>query len=517
MSELAAKLIKPLQNVWVYLVSIFILGIIFQSHLVMCCDAAWLIHAARELLAGGTYFNNFFEVNPPMAIYIYIPVIFIAKITQLSLLLSFYVYIFSLAIVSFMFCNFLINKILPSSPWIMRNGLKIGIALSYVILPIHAFGQREHIMTLLIMPYVFSLQLEINDTPISTWQKILSGLMAGIGFCIKPFFLVAFVACELYFIVRKRSLTKIFRTENLLVGLISFAYFASIFILTPDYISKVLPIVSPIYYSYATFPFFTIIFTIFSLYWLLTNIAYFALRKTCHYKTLLDVFAISTNIFLIIYLMQRTTWYYHLYPMLVFASLLNMLLFTEVWEKQCFDSRKILCKKNWVFCSIFGLMLGLWEFTFNNISLVIQADKNSGMNQLITLVREKASNSNIYIIDNYVYTPRTLEYYTHAKVNSRFPCAWILLVNAKYNEAVHTQAQKLQMKQTLTFAINTITAEFEKLQPTLVLVKSKNDPENVFYHMDYIKVLSQNPQFRELWKNYHFIGTLAGEDIFQKS
>lgn len=518
MSEhINAKLIKHLQNVWIYLVGIFVIGIVFQSNLFMCCDAAWLIHAARELLAGGTYFNNFFEVNPPMSIYIYLPVIFIAQLTHLSLLISFYIYIFSFAIGSFIFCNSLINQILPQSPWIMRNGIKIALALSYVILPIKAFGQREHIMIMLIMPYIFALQLNIDGIKITTWQKILIGLMAGIGFCIKPFFFFVFACYEIYLAFRTRSWVQLLRLETLIILLLTILYLISIWTITPDYISKVLPIVSPIYYYLISSSFSTLVSQTVLFFWLFNMIGYIFIRKISTQKTLLDLFAIASNGFLIVYFIQRITWYYHIYPMLVFSGLLSMLLFAEVWTNKHFSSNKILCKKNLVFCGIFGLVFCFWQLVISNNIILIRNEKASEINSLITLINEKASNANIYFIGNFVLFPSTLEYYTSARAVSRFPCFWILLADAKFSRQPHNAAQILEMQKTRDFVIDTSVAELEKYQPTLVLIQSVNDSENLQYHLDYLHTFSLNPQFRALWKNYRFIGTLAGEDMYLRS
>src|SRR5579872_6665009 len=69
-----------------------------QKNMMLHGDVAYLIYVARLVLAGKTYGIDFFETNPPMILYLYIPVLFLAKKTSIALSTCFIFYVLFLAL-----------------------------------------------------------------------------------------------------------------------------------------------------------------------------------------------------------------------------------------------------------------------------------------------------------------------------------------------------------------------------------------------------------------------------------
>ncbi len=69
--------------------SIFLFAWKLQSALFLNYDVSWLMHASERLLAGGTYSRDFFETNPPLILYLYLPPVIFSKIFAFNLVLLF--------------------------------------------------------------------------------------------------------------------------------------------------------------------------------------------------------------------------------------------------------------------------------------------------------------------------------------------------------------------------------------------------------------------------------------------
>jgi hypothetical protein len=54
---------------------------LLQAHMLLSSDVAALMDEGQRMWAGGKYVSDFFETNPPMAMYLYFPVLLFVKMT----------------------------------------------------------------------------------------------------------------------------------------------------------------------------------------------------------------------------------------------------------------------------------------------------------------------------------------------------------------------------------------------------------------------------------------------------
>src|SRR5207302_1351476 len=91
---------------------IVLLAYFMQTRTYFSPDVGYLLHAANQVLAGGKYGPDIFEPNPPMILYLYIPVCLFAKWTAISLMTAMRLYIILLALVSLSLCFFFLKKLI---------------------------------------------------------------------------------------------------------------------------------------------------------------------------------------------------------------------------------------------------------------------------------------------------------------------------------------------------------------------------------------------------------------------
>ena len=312
------------------IIAIYLIAWIIQSHLLLNWDVSWLMHASKRLLAGGSYTQDFFEINPPMILYLYaIPVAF-AKFSALSIITSLRLFVFTLASVSLSISYALAKKIFPEKERVNAQRLIIIMATAYFILPAYEFGQREHLMLMLIMPYLFLVALRSqHKNPTGVFAFVI-GLLAGLGFAIKPHFLIIFVLVELYYLYCKQRFFAWLRVETLTIGAVCVFYLASVWIWFPDYLTTVVPVVMRFYdtgfsRSWMIMAFQSSLFFV----WIAMGLYFVRDKKTAstHLSTLFFITLIG---FLAIYFWQNRAWYYHLIPVLAMALLLTTLSFQGI-------------------------------------------------------------------------------------------------------------------------------------------------------------------------------------------
>ena len=96
-------------------------------------------------------------------------------------------------------------------------------------LPMYAFLQREYLLFIFIMPYLLLAALRIENKSIHPLASFFIGLFAGLGFAIKPFFLVTLVLVELCVMIKTRNFFSWLRIEPFVIASVLVVYLISVF------------------------------------------------------------------------------------------------------------------------------------------------------------------------------------------------------------------------------------------------------------------------------------------------
>jgi hypothetical protein len=131
-----------------------------------------------------------------MILYLYTPAIEIANLFSLQMDLALRVYVYFFTTLSLLCCW----RILYADDKINLMATIITTAIIFLFLPLGALGQRENLMMIFIMPYLFLLSNRLaSSTHAAKIFYIGVGIMAGCGFVIKPYFLIPLALLEIYY------------------------------------------------------------------------------------------------------------------------------------------------------------------------------------------------------------------------------------------------------------------------------------------------------------------------------
>lgn len=504
---------RPIYYFWLIGCSFFVVSILLQSNIFCNTDANWLLHVTARFLHGGKYYYNFFETNPPMILFINIPPVLLAKILHLSMASVFRGYILLIAFFSLCLCAILIKKIYQGCPAWMWSTFILALIFVFVVFPGHAFGEREHLALMLVAPYVFSAVLRVRNLRLSVAFALLIGVLGGIGFSIKPYFVIPFSLVELYLIIKQRRLFSWVRPESLMIGAILIAYLISIFVFFPEYITKILPLTWQFYTVTMRFSWALVMSSGWVIFFLISTGCYFALYELKLRGDFRLVLLLTSVGFICAYFLQHTAWFYHALPSYAFSILLLVQLFQEILAKP--RKKTFVEKTQMVFLFIMVLLYGV-IVPGGIFRLVLKRDRSIVITKAINFIRHNTPNNKIFSFATTIDVPYKFIDQTHAQSVSRFPSQLLLPGLVQQLATARTTQQKNLFNRYKHEIIGMITNDLRQYQPDLIIVDTFGE-KNVFPYcgFNYFEFFSQNKEFNRIISSYHYVGRI-GNLLFYK-
>src|SRR5262249_17400023 len=212
-------------------------------------DVSWYLLSTGRILDGQRAYRDIVELNPPLAYYLMMPPVAASKLTGLSPEHCFVGYLFLLSAASLVLAYQLL-ALLPESSSLYRRGMLAAVLGAFVLIPMPFFGQREHLTFILVLPYLLLAAVRFASGSCRPGMAILIGALGAAGFGVKPYFLIVPVLIEVYGIVVRGSLRYDLRPETWTLGIGIALYGVSIFLLNPEYLDVIVPMISLVYGAY---------------------------------------------------------------------------------------------------------------------------------------------------------------------------------------------------------------------------------------------------------------------------
>jgi hypothetical protein len=209
-------------------------------------DVSWLLTVAEKTLDGARPYVDFLEVNPPASIWLYLPVVWLARLFHLTPEFMTGALVFAGTFASLWFASRIASQAKPFSLDVL-NQLAALFAAVLLILPAQTFAQREHIALIAFLPALAIYACRARGKPVVLAHAVIAGLLAGVCVAIKPHLVFALIFAAGIAAFYARSWRIFFTIENWAAGLVAILYAALVYFLYPAFISDVLPIVSAIY------------------------------------------------------------------------------------------------------------------------------------------------------------------------------------------------------------------------------------------------------------------------------
>jgi hypothetical protein len=283
------------------------LGAFYISMLPANHDVAWLLYAAGEILGGAELYVEIVEVNPPLIVCLMVAIKGLSLLVGVSDLAVFRTTVLALVAVTL---------------WLGWRNLRQAVAnalLAVIFLLIsifllipwvgYHFGQREHLTIVLVLPYLYAAAALSCGMSLPRGRAILTGLLAAVGFALKPYFLPVWLAVEGYVALRHSpAIWK--RPENYAIIAFGLIYGLSILLFTPAYV-EVARTALKVYDGYWSFGFWAVAKDPRTLFAVFAVLVHASTRASAQTVELRRILALACVMFLAAVFMQNKGWDYH--------------------------------------------------------------------------------------------------------------------------------------------------------------------------------------------------------------
>ena len=214
-------------------------------------DVGWLLLGARRLLAGAALYREaFVDVNPPTSLALFAPALAAAHALGLSEIAALRAWLFALCIGSLLVCRGLLARLFAHEPAVLARGFLLVLSFVVLVLPNRDFGQREHVIVLLLLPYLMGAALRARGHALALRLALPIGAGAGVAALLKPQYALVVAAAELVVAAQRRELRAVAGAELAAFAVSVAAGALAIAWLQPDYHRIALPLAAETYGAY---------------------------------------------------------------------------------------------------------------------------------------------------------------------------------------------------------------------------------------------------------------------------
>lgn len=279
-------------------------------------DVVWQMWIARQLLGGAALYVDILELNPPLWFWMAVPVEWTAQAFGIPPTQAIVAAVFSMIGAAL----FLLAVLLADKPPLTRAMLLASALLALVLLPLAHFAQREHLSLIGAVAYLALIARRIDGREIDWRAAATTGLIGGLGFALKHYFVLVPILLELWLLHAQRRKWVPLRPETLVLSVGAICYAAAVLLFAPAFFTTMVPMVNAAYDGYEV-PLLTQIAKPFVSIWVFTLVVLWLQRGQASSLTVASIIAAAA--FCAAYFMQGKGWPYHALPvsaLLFFAT-----------------------------------------------------------------------------------------------------------------------------------------------------------------------------------------------------
>jgi hypothetical protein len=284
-------------------------------------DVAYWLVASDRLLNGARLYRDMIELNPPVNYALSIVPFAIARVLALDPIPTFHALVVMLAIGMTVASVRTAQRTLAADALFARL-LALPVLFAFLILPGSDFGQREHMLAMVLLPY-FIIAASGAPLSVSRPARIVLGAAVGLVVAFKPYFALYLVVGEATILLRRRDLRLMFRADVMAALAVIATAVAVTLIAFPEYLAFIVPLGREIYHGYEQplagvilqFPVLASAAFAAAALLIASRLADTAARDLV--RTLVAAAAAA----LAIYVAQHKGWPYHALPALIFATI----------------------------------------------------------------------------------------------------------------------------------------------------------------------------------------------------
>ncbi|HLQ21621.1 MAG TPA: hypothetical protein VK132_00340, partial [Gemmatimonadales bacterium] len=423
------KLLNALseRGMWAGCITLAMLGIAAELARPGTADMGFFLYAAGRVLDGARLYRDVVDLNPPLIIALNLPVVTLARVTGVS---EFLLYRLGTALLVgglFLYsARLILRYVLPGEPGRARY-LVLLLCFTLFDLARIDFGQREHFVLALLVPYLLLVAAESAGRRPPPGDAAVIGVMAGAAIGLKPQFGLVWVVLEVFRRVRGAPGER-WRPTPEVAGVLGFlaAYGVAVLWLTPDY-RTVAFLLGPAYVRYMREPFVELLavgpgaplvgFVL---------LALLVLRRRMRWPVLGSVSAWTTVACFLAAAVQGKNFRYHFYPALGLAFVLLGLVAADVPPAAQGLSERVYGRASRALLATIVIVVAGWALLEVAGGDAAEQRQRAELAELVRAVRERAGGRSVGVLSYTMVSSFPLVNYAGVGFASRFPSMWPL-------------------------------------------------------------------------------------------
>lgn len=299
---------------WLPLVAILAAAVVERHFVIGNADVTWLITACEKLLDGQRLYVDVFELNPPAAIFLYLPAVALARALGVAPDTVVDAQVFLAAVLSLAVASRIVRhcQLLDGAH---ESMVAAFVLAALTILPAQTFGQREHLALIAALPVIATLTARAQGARPPLWLIVVAGLGAGATICIKPYFVLAIGLAAVAAALQRRSWRVLFTAELWIAGAVAIIYAVCTIVFYPAFFTDLMPVLTDVYLP-VRLPLWKLLIGAPVALWVAAALIILILRRGAGPQPPLAVLLSASAGFAAAYIVQGKGWPYHSLPML---------------------------------------------------------------------------------------------------------------------------------------------------------------------------------------------------------
>ena len=460
-------------------------------------DISWYLISTGWWLDGVQIYEDIIELNPPLAFYLTAIPVWVARVTGLAPMVTFKGFVLVLTAGSLILSQGLLALETQLSPAARRAVLAV-VAVGLLLLPIGDFGQRDHLFTILFLPF---LVMNLLSKPAPGAVRAGVAVWATFGIALKHYFLLLPLAILVYQVMAERSLRPAFKAEYLVMAFFLVVYVAASVILHPAYFNNVVPLTIQVYGAFDVPLLFTLFRARILIFVLLIALALLVMNRARPRSNAVAVLTGATAI--AVFLIQSKGWSYQHIPANLYVVV------AVIWTAVTLSQTR---EQSWpTAIAAVSVMLLLVPALGHG---PYQSPFAKAVEPYFTCAPGERS---FQIFSSTVSTGFPLANYAKATPANRAPTLW-LFPGASYRLSLtEDPAEQEIFRATLKEARARVLNDFFRTSPQVVIVDESSQKR--YFNgapFDYLAYFSEVKEFAEAWRNYALKGQVGTYSVYAR-
>jgi hypothetical protein len=481
-------------------------------------DTGFLLDEAARVLGGARLYVDLVEMNPPLTVMLNMAAVLLARLLGLSEILTYRLGCAAALLAVLLLAAWLLRRLLPGE-LVLRRAIVLLLAFALFSLAEQDFGEREHLLLALVIPYLLLAAARARGREIPTAPAALIGLLAGSAFALKPHFVLLWPAVEGYVrLTRQVPRSELLPETASIAGFLAL-YGVAIILWLPEY-PQLLRLFSGPYTSFLYVPFWQLLvrgpgalLTLFAL------LAFLALGRRARHPELPAVFALGALVCLVAGAAQQKGFSYHFYPSLALAT---VVLGVVAWDRGELPHTWVHRVYRVLAVSVVATVIIV--VCVRNAAFTVQPVRDpeqEQMERLLPVVRARAAGEGVYVMSYNISSAFPLINYAGAHSASRFPQLWIL--GAAYMDQLRSgrplrYRAPHQMSPSERYLNQAVFEDLRDQRPKLLVVlqHARDLPANGFRRLDYVAYFSRDRRIASILDRYQLVTDLGDFVVYER-